>query len=159
MKADVYWVLPDKLAVLGRPRGGEWLDDEVRSLAAQGVKALLTLLTPEEEVELGLGDEIVLAEKHGLTFLRYPIPDRGVPRSPELFAETMRELADSGRAVGVHCRSGIGRSTLAAAAIMARLGHDVADALSRIAESRGVPVPDTDEQRRWLEDHSRLFKP
>lgn len=158
MKAEVYWVLPDRLAILSRPRAGDWLEDEIRSLSTQGVQFLVTLLTPAEEVELGLSDEIVLAEKHGMEFMRYPIPDRGVPRSPELFAETIRDLADSGKPVGVHCRAGIGRSAIAAAGIMARLGHDLDDSLKLIGDTRGVRVPDTDEQRQWLTSHIHLFK-
>lgn len=158
MKADVYWVLPEQLAILSRPRAGEWLKEDIQSLAGDGIQFLVTLLTPEEEVELGLSDEIVLAEKHGMEFMRYPIPDRGVPRSPRLFAETIRDLAGSGKVVGVHCRAGIGRSAIAAAGIMASLGHDLEESLKRIGDTRGVQVPDTDEQRQWLKDHIHLFK-
>jgi protein-tyrosine phosphatase len=159
MKADVYWVIPKRLAILPKPRAGDWLDDEIASYAAQGLQVLLTLLEPAEEIELGLTDEVVLAEKHGLDFMRYSIPDRGVPKSPTLFAEVTNELADSGKAVGVHCRSGIGRSGLTAAAIMLRLGHKLESAWEAIGKARRVQVPDTPEQRAWLERHARLFAP
>lgn len=157
MKADVYWVIPQRLAILPKPRGGEWLDDEIASFAAQGLQTLLTLLTPDEEIETGLTDEVVLAEKHGLDFMRYSIPDRGVPKSVTLFAEVTNDLADSGKAIGVHCRAGIGRSGLACAAIMLRLGHELDAAFDAISKARGVPVPDTPEQRDWLELHAATF--
>jgi protein-tyrosine phosphatase len=157
MKADVYWVIPKRLAILPKPRAGDWLDDEIASYAAQGLQVLLTLLEPAEEIELGLTDEVVLAEKHGLDFMRYSIPDRGVPKSPTLFAEVSNDLADSGKAVGVHCRSGIGRSGLAAAAIMLRLGHKLESAWEAISKARRVQVPDTVEQRAWLEKYAKLF--
>ena len=157
MKADVYWVVPQRLAILPKPRGGEWLDDEMASYAAQGLQVLFTLLTPDEEIETGLTDEVELAEKHGLDFMRYSIPDRGVPKSAMLFAEVTNDLADSGKAIGVHCRAGIGRSGLACAAIMLRLGHDIDAAFNQISEARRVKVPDTPEQKQWLVDNQRLF--
>ncbi|MEZ5992141.1 MAG: dual specificity protein phosphatase family protein [Planctomycetota bacterium] len=159
MKADVYWVIPQRLAILPKPRGGEWLDDEIASFAAQGLGVLFTLLTPDEEIELELTDEVVLAEKHGLDFMRYSIPDRGVPKSPTLFAEVVHDLADSGKAIGVHCRAGIGRSGVACAAIMLRLGHELDAAWDAIGEARRVPVPDTDAQREWVAEHAELFGP
>ena len=158
MKADVYWVIPGRLAILPKPRGGEWLDDEIASYAAQGLQVLLTLLTPDEEIELELTDEVVLAEKHGLDFMRYSIADRGIPKSATLFAEVIHDLADSGKAVGVHCRAGIGRSGLATAAIMLRLGHELGDAWESIATARRVRVPDTPEQRDWVASHADLLK-
>ncbi|MCA8915683.1 MAG: dual specificity protein phosphatase family protein [Planctomycetes bacterium] len=158
MKADVYWVIPQRLAILPKPRGGEWLDDEIASYAAQGLQVLLTLLEPAEEIELGLVDEVVLAEKHGLDFMRYSIPDRGVPKSSTLFAEVIHDLADSGKAIGVHCRAGIGRSGLATAAIMLRLGHEPGAAWEAITAARRVRVPDTSEQREWVEKHAELLK-
>jgi protein-tyrosine phosphatase len=158
MKADVLWIIEKRLAILPRPRGGEWLEDEVASYAQQGVQVLLTLLEPEEEIELGLFDEVVLAEKHGLDFLRYPVPDRGVPRSPDLFAAVIRDLADGGKAVGVHCRAGIGRSGLATAAFLVRDGESVENAITRVSNARGVDVPDTAAQREWLFEHAELFR-
>ncbi len=47
MKAEVYWVTeaPDRLAVLPRPRGGDYLVDEIASLHDQGLDVLVSLLT------------------------------------------------------------------------------------------------------------------
>ncbi|MBK8207492.1 MAG: dual specificity protein phosphatase family protein [Planctomycetes bacterium] len=157
MKADVLWVMDRRIAILPRPRGGDWLEDEIASYAQQGVQVLLSLLEPAEELELGLFDEVLFAEKFGLDFMRYAIPDRGVPRSPALFAATINDLANSGKAVGVHCRAGIGRSGLAAAAMLVRLGHEVEGAFAQVGTARGVAVPDTPEQRQWLVEHRGLF--
>lgn len=157
MKADVYWVIPQRLAILPKPRAGDWLDDEIASYAAQGLQVLFTLLTSDEEIELELTDEVVLAEKHGLDFMRYAVADRGVPKSPVLFGEVIHDLADCGKVVGVHCRAGIGRSGLACAAVMLRLGHDLDAAWQAIGRARGVAVPDTPEQKAWLLEHRELF--
>jgi protein-tyrosine phosphatase len=52
--------------------------------------------------------------------------------------------------VAVHCWGGVGRSSLIAAAVLVGRGTDAEQAWARIAEARGVPVPETDEQRAWV---------
>ena len=47
MRAELFWIekVPTgRLAVLPRLRGGDWLEDEVRSLEACGVEVLVSLL-------------------------------------------------------------------------------------------------------------------
>jgi protein-tyrosine phosphatase len=56
-----------------------------------------------------------------------------------------------GKAVGVHCRAGIGRSSLIAAALLIQNGVSPETAFLTIQEARGCPVPDTVEQRNWVE--------
>jgi protein-tyrosine phosphatase len=57
----------------------------------------------------------------------------------------------AGGHVVVHCRAGIGRSSLIAAVVLVRLGVDVDVAWEVVAAARGVPVPETDDQRRWVQ--------
>jgi len=40
-----------------RPRGGDWLDGEIQSLAKAGVNVVVSLLTADEIAELELQDE------------------------------------------------------------------------------------------------------
>ncbi len=159
MSADVRWLIEGRLAILPQLRGGQRLEDEIRARAQQGVQVLLTLLEPAEELELGLFDEVALAEEHGLDFLRYPLPPAGVPRSPELFAAVIRELADSGKSVGVHCRAGSSRSGLAAAALLVCLGHEPDAAFALVSRARDMPGPDTAARREWLLLHTPLLRP
>jgi len=37
---------------MARPRGGDWLQDEILALKRSGISILVSLLTPEEEDEL-----------------------------------------------------------------------------------------------------------
>jgi protein-tyrosine phosphatase len=88
-----------------------------------------------------------------LAYHALAIPDRGVPRSPDELSELVARLEDalaSGKNVAVHCRQGIGRSSLLAAALLVATGADPYEAFKRIEEVRGTPVPDTREQRAWL---------
>ena len=78
-----------------------------------------------------------------------------MPTSKESVAELAREIVDAletGRNVAVHCRQGIGRSGLIVGGVLAAAGQDLNTALKTIEESRGLEVPETDEQRQWLRD-------
>jgi protein-tyrosine phosphatase len=143
-----------QLAIVPRPRGGDWLLDDLRNLKATGIDVLVSLLTQAESDELGLSEEAQGCKEVGLTFLGFPIEDRSVPSSRTDFSR-FTELADSElklhRAVGIHCRAGIGRSSLLAACLLSRHSYEPNEAFEAISKARRRPVPDTDEQRRWVE--------
>lgn len=136
-----------------RPRGGEWLEDEILGLKRFGISILVSLLTPEEDSQLGLEQEAVLARRHGLQFFSHPVPDRDVPSSPRetwALARTLAERFATGSQIAVHCRMGIGRSPLLLACILVSRGMSLEDAWTTIGDARGCMVPDTIEQRDWL---------
>jgi protein-tyrosine phosphatase len=60
-----------------------------------------------------------------------------------------------GKKVAVHCRQGIGRSSLVSAAVLVLIGEDLDQALSSIRNARGLDVPETLEQRKWLDQFSK----
>ena len=152
----LHWIdlpTPGRLAIAARPRGEDWLDDEIGIWAAEGVAVVVSLLEPAEIHDLGLQHEAALCTARGLTFLSFPIPDRGLPESRGAAVRLAQDLAvrlTDGETVLIHCRAGIGRSALMAACTMIGLGIDGAEAFDRIAAARGVDVPDTDEQRAWV---------
>src|SRR5436190_7340144 len=74
---------PGELAIIPRPRGGDWLDDEARAVKNDGFDVVVSLLTREEAEELGLGDEADSIRMQGLQFCNYSMPDLGVPASRE----------------------------------------------------------------------------
>ena len=146
---------PGRLAIVPRPRGGDWLADEMRRWREADIDVVVSLLTPEESSELGLREEGEHARAAGLEFHGFPITDRGVPGSRaatvELIEVLGRELA-AGRRVALHCRQGIGRSALVAASLLVAAGEEPATALRTIERVRGVPVPETAAQRQWVEE-------
>lgn len=136
-----------------RPRGDEWLKDEIVNLKRNGIQTLVSMLESDEAIALGLGRESEFAHAHGLAFLSYPIPDTYTPVDESSFRRFVTNLAErlrAGERVGVHCRGSIGRSTLATACTLIHLGWDPATALDAIEAARGCPVPDTLEQREWI---------
>jgi protein-tyrosine phosphatase len=129
------------------------LEDEARGLRDQGVDVLASLLTPDEVRELDLLGEADACRAAGITFVSHPVPDRGLPVSPEAFRDVVLSLAAEvgrGSSVAVHCRQGVGRAAMLAAAILAARGLPVTAAFERVAAARGCPVPDTTVQRAWV---------
>jgi len=142
-----------QLAIVPRPRGGEWLDDEVRVLRDAGFDTLLSLLTNEESKELGVSSEAQATAKYGMEFLSFPIPDLGVPDSTPAIREFLSHVLDdlrAGKNVAIHCRQGIGRSGLIAASLLVVAGIDPLVALRTVSAARGLNVPETSEQRDWV---------
>ena len=140
------------LSTMTRPRGGDWLTDELDHLALAGVSVVVSLLTDAEAAELGLTGEADAARAVGIEFHRLPTPDRQVPDREATLALArllIRRLSD-GAGVAVHCRQGIGRSSTLAAAVLVLEGTPAAEAWDQIAATRGLPVPDTAEQREFI---------
>jgi len=164
VRPEIYWV-PElegpRLAVMPRPRGDDWLRDEVRSWRLLGVDRIVSLLEAHESSELGLAPEAELCEENDLIFTSFPIPDRGVPASLPTAAQLVRSIESNllrGEAVAIHCRAGIGRSGLIAGCVLLHLGVPEAEVFPRISRGRGITVPDTPAQVEWLAKYAREGK-
>jgi protein-tyrosine phosphatase len=156
MKAAIYRieaVHPYRLAIVARPRGNDWLCDELAAISREGIDVLVSMLTPDETRELGLereSDECITAS---IRFLNLPIKNRAVPSNRDEFLRDVDLIADllkKGHSVGVHCRASIGRSSLLAASALIRLGWNADKAFELVEAARGYPVPDTPDQRSWV---------
>lgn len=161
MSPDIYWIeraKPARLALMPRPRSGDWLADEISGWARAGIGTVVSLLEPQEARELALLEERALCEAQGIDFLFFPIPDRGTPSSVRDTAALVDDLAlrlGRGTAVAVHCRAGIGRSGLVTGCVLLKLGVPPLEVFPALTQARGVPVPDTPTQTEWLEFFSR----
>ena len=156
MQSQIWWTkrkFPGQIAIVARPRGGDWLEDETQSWANSGLDAVVSLLTNEEMIDLDIEREAELSAAAGLKFYNFPITDRDVPKSRaevlNLIAK-LEKLLLTGKNVGIHCRQGIGRSALIAAALFVAFDVDAATAFREISEARGLIVPETAEQHDWL---------
>jgi protein-tyrosine phosphatase len=158
MATPIFWIgtpAPGRFAIMPHPQGGARLADEIEEWREAGIAAVLRLLTVDEVRALELGDEEALCRATGIELLSFPIPDMGVPQS---LVDTLRiasALADrlrAGETIVVHCRGGIGRSSLIAASTLLQFGGTAAEVLAHIGAARGMSVPETDAQRRWIED-------
>jgi hypothetical protein len=71
--------MPGPLSISARPRGGEWLAEELSAWRRAGIDIVVSLLEPEETSDLDLEQEKVNSEANGIEFHSFPIIDRGVP--------------------------------------------------------------------------------
>src|SRR5580658_4003543 len=135
------------LAISARPRGGDWLDEEMRAWRRAGIDAVVSLLMPDEAHDLDLDKEKLNSEANGLEFYSFPIVDRSVP-SPGLEIHRFLEDIDSRLSLGknavIHCRQGIGRAGLVAATLLTERGISSQEAIRRVSAARRVPIPETE---------------
>src|SRR5580704_3310671 len=140
MRVDIYEIIPcpqGRLATMPRPRGGDWLRDELISLKSLGVSDLVSMLTPSEEAELELTAESQHCAAVGLNFHRHSIPDRSLPLQPVFnhFIDYLIPILTRRGFIAIHCRAGIGRPSIAAAALLSRLGVSASVALTLISKA------------------------
>ena len=138
-----------------RPRGDDWLEDDLKKIRCEGIQTIVSMLEGWEATSLGLASEEALCHQLGLQFVSYPIPDRSSPSDRGGFDGFVSDLADrlrAGENVGVHCRGCIGRSTIAAACTLTKLGWTARSALTAVETVRGCIVPDTEEQAEFILD-------
>ena len=151
----LYWInqfADGNLAIMPAPRLDEQLEATVLGWKDEGADVIVSLLESHEVPDL-MAAEQALCEEFGIEFVSFPIRDKTVPDQTVAFAAIARQLADkvaSGRSVAIHCRAGIGRSTVLAACTLILLGVDGAVALDMIAAARGIEVPETEAQRQWI---------
>lgn len=159
----LYWLngpWKGKLALAARPRGDDWLESDVADWKRAGIGAVLSLLMPEEQRELGLRNESSELQKQGLEFSSFPIPDLLVPRSEAKLADVLDHVThdlSAGTNVLIHCRQGIGRTGLIAACLLIKSGMSPGAAVDAASAARGMPVPETQEQRDWIERYAPAF--
>ncbi len=155
--AESYWVVPDRL-LAGRYPGGKSPKEAERRVEAFLEAGFDTFIDLTEAGELPPYDIYLPGS---VQYVRKPIPDHGLPRAREHMAEIQAAIdgaLSSGRRIYVHCRAGIGRTSLAVACHLIEHGLSANAALIRLNElwrdnerSHTWPdVPETDEQRDYI---------
>jgi protein-tyrosine phosphatase len=154
---------PGSLSITTRPRGGDWLEDDVAALARQSVGVLVSLLREDEQIELGLELETATCARHNIEFVSIPVTDLSAPVDSNEFILAVHGLAHllrEGRSIAIHCRQSVGRSGLLAVSLAMASGMPLNLALEVVSDARGVRVPETSEQCDWLQRNiDRLSRP
>jgi hypothetical protein len=73
MPSELYWINvggTPRLAIMARPRAGDWLEDEIAYWKHSDVGVVVSLLEREEIDDLGLRMEKPLCEDRGIEYLR-----------------------------------------------------------------------------------------
>jgi ADP-ribosylglycohydrolase len=160
---ETYWVQPGRLLVGAHPgsRSRAQAMDRLRRFLEAGITCFIDLTEPDEtpSYEGLLPFETPTGRR--VEYLREPIVDHGVPASRETMARILAMLdgaLESGHAVYLHCRAGVGRSAMAAGCWLAERAGSGDVALAELAEhwqqavqSQHWPrVPETDEQVEFV---------
>jgi protein-tyrosine phosphatase len=150
--ANPFWI-NQQIAIVPRPKGEDLLLDEMNALREAGIDVVASMLPEDEANQLGLQHEQRAAEKAEIIFINFPIPVLGVPLQPAAFSEFLVKIEEhlaAGRRFGIHCQACIGRSSTVVASLLIRSGISHDEAWTQISIARGCTVPDTPEQRSWV---------
>jgi hypothetical protein len=74
----LFWIDTEqfRVAITPRPRGGDWLADDIAFVRKAGVQVIVSTLTPGEVEELDLIEEEHHSVQQGLKYFSFPIEDR-----------------------------------------------------------------------------------
>lgn len=122
--------------------------EEWRQLKDLGVTDVISLITDQESLEIGLSPQVTfnLAVSNGIRLHRFGIEDASsealIRWSPVVLTK-ITSLYEQGRSIYLHCRHGLYRSaTVAAAWIAKRDGLDALEASRLLNELHGPRLPD-----------------
>jgi len=157
MPTKIYWIHKfdnsAKIGIMARPRGDDWLEDEITHLKYNEVGVLVSLLESDEIYDLKLDNEERICMAKNITYINFPIPDRDIPRQnsdTDKLISTLTNYLNEGQSIVIHCRMGIGRSSIITAAVLLRFEFKAKDIIETISTIRGLKVPDTEMQLSWL---------
>jgi rhodanese/phosphatase family protein len=154
---NTYWVVPDSILAGEHPYGAQEADTRARleRLCAAGINYFIDLTEPGEMPDYR---GLLPARTH---YLRCAIRDADVPREIEQMQELLARVANAlalGRRIYVHCRAGIGRTSVVVGCYLAEGGLDGKSALAELnrlwascSRSKLWPmVPQTPEQAEYI---------
>lgn len=149
-----------RLAIAPAPAPAPNLKKNLQHWQKLGVTSVLSLMLPYERP--GWEDEQKICRSLGLKFHSIPVIDHSVPlpeNLPTVALQLKQIEADlcAGEKVVAHCFAGIGRSAMATIALLMIAGVPMEEATEMVSSARGIPTPETEEQREWLRtfDHHR----
>lgn len=163
MLPEIYLIADDllgRLYIMPCP-SGDHLTQDIAAYRARGVDTVVSMLAVDEAADLGLTDEGAICANAEMDFVSSPIKDFGLPDIMvfDALVERIVGLLRRGRHIAVHCRAGIGRSGMVTAAVLITMGADVDTAVQKVTTARGVSIPDTVEQGRFIANFQLRISP
>lgn len=138
----IWWLVPRLLCGMSRPGLTARSVDQLRILAANGVRHLICL---EERCTYPLGP----LRDFGLRHLHVPVPDMAPPSFGQA-VDLCRAAEGPIRAnegVALHCRGGLGRTGTALAAILAWFGDDAEVAIAKVRRANPLAIQSMAQSR------------
>ena len=150
--AGFSWVDDGRLAGLPRPGARRDLAEDLQFLRGQDIEVLvsLTVVSTSPESAAAAGIEVV----------HIPVVDFTAPSQDQIhafIAKADAAMAD-GRAVGVHCGAGLGRTGTMLAAWFVSQGLSASEALATIRELRPGSVETEEQEQAIAQYHESLTR-
>jgi len=153
-----------KIVKQGRD-GASWQRDlrqDLRHLQAHhGVRLLVCLLNLSELRSLQIGELEKECAKQGLPLLQYPIVEMAAPTDLATAAELVASMCEhyrEGTRIVIHCRGGVGRAGMMAAACLLRLevGASPKEAIAIVRRRRCSNAVESHRQEAFVTAFHRL---
>ena len=145
-------VLPQGLLSVGPCPKKKDVEGEVKLLTFYEYDVVVSMLTPEDVVTLGLQDEGRLCRQYGIEYLNLPVPDQSPPpdtvAATAFFKDLLLRYA-RGQRIYIHCMHGLGRAPSAVASVLVLMGMDVDESFEMVRQVRGY-IQITPGQREWV---------
>jgi ADP-ribosylglycohydrolase/protein-tyrosine phosphatase len=151
---------------------GAWKRDlelDLRRLRdVYGVTTLVSLVEDHELEELQISPLVAQCEAHGIECIRFPFPDMGVPEKLGALVKLTRRLTgrmSGGDTVAVHCKGGLGRTGVVAAATLIADGEPLDEAVNIVRRARPGAIENQRQERcveaffdAWSESRRHLVR-
>lgn len=143
------WVVPGKLAAMPVPGRERPLAEDAAFLEQNGIRVLISLT--EEPPDHGILASRSIAQRH------IPVQDFTAPTLEQMieFVAVVEDSVAAGKAVGVHCTAGLGRSGTMVAAYLVAEGAAADEAIANVRRLRpgSIETVDQEEAVRHFEKH------
>jgi len=136
---ESYWILPGRLLAGAHPgsRSRAGAMERLRAFLGAGFTCFIDLTEPSELPSYEALLPFETPDGRRVEYLREPIPDHDIPASPACMTRILSMLDASlsaGHVVYLHCRGGVGRSSMAAGCWLAARDGSGERALARLQE-------------------------
>lgn len=146
---------------------GHWdrdLDADLARLRDEyGADLLVSLMEEHEYEELRIADLRDRAVDYGIEVLWFPVKDTQCPESEEEFAAAIGRVVGAlreGQTVIIHCKGGLGRTGLTAAACLLSAGSSLtADEAIRAVRRARAGAVENERQEEFVARYARGLRP
>lgn len=137
---------------------GSWwdrdMDLDLRAIKEWGADTLVTLIEEHEFDEMAVTGLEEGCRANGLEWVHIPIvdgeaPDERFRAAWHAIGPSIRSKLESGRSIVIHCKGGLGRTGMLAAALLQEAGMDSARAIALVRQARPGAI-ETSVQEEYL---------
>ena len=155
---EIAGLCENRFSIMSHPQGGDHLDSEIQKLKIEGFGAIVSMLTLQEQEELGLLKERWYCEAYDIIYMNFPIRDEVAESDQDTikFIETLESLQKEKEKILFHCRGGVGRSSMILSLLAAKLGVPTGESFGLISKSRGEIAPESTHQKNWVTKLSKI---